>query len=270
MSEADSLVLRVDSGPLVELVLNRPDRRNALSRALVASLDQALVRISAESDKRVVLLSANGPVFCAGMDLTEASSHDSDAKASERSDQDLHALAELLERLHSLPQASIAVLHGDAYGGGAGLALSCDIVVMANSAKLGYPEVRRGLVGAIVLQDLIRQVGDRRARELLLTGEPLSAQAASAWGLVNRAVEPDELPEAVQTLARSILAGAPGAIAATKRLLGQAAEKTLDSRCAAAESARIRGEPEAAEGMAAFRERRPPCWVTSSSGSRGA
>ena len=254
------LVRRDDQGPIVVMTLDRPDRRNALSRAMIAALSDGLDQVAAESGPRVVVLAGAGPVFCAGMDLKEATDPGASAEAEQQAVDDTRAIAHLIDQVHRFPRPTIAAVHGDALAGGAGLALACDLVVMADSARLGYPEVRRGLVAAVVMHDLVRQVGDRRARELLLTGAPIDAATAERWGLVNRVVPADRCRDAALELARTLLGSAPRALATTKRLLDEATGRPGDLRGAAAVSAAVRVGDEASEGMLAFLEKREPRW----------
>ena len=133
----------------------------------------------------------------------------------------LKEFADLLHCLHTLPKPSIAAVNGDALAGGAGLMSACDMAVVAGSARIGYPEVRRGLVAAIVMHDLIRQIGDRRARQLLLTGDLISGPVALDWGLVNAVSSPEDcLAESIR-IAQGLVECGPSALATTKRLLDE-------------------------------------------------
>lgn len=255
------LILRHAEGPITTLTLHRPDRRNALSRGLVEALLDRLENLAASPDARVLILKAQGPAFCAGLDLMEAAEILAEPDAEGLAIEDMNVLATMLTRLHSLPQATIAVVQGDALGGGAGLALACDFVLMAHSAHLGFPEVLRGLVPAIVLQDLVRQVGDRVARRLVLTGELVSAEQARDLGLVTDAIPDAELDLRADQLARQILHAGPQAIAITKQLLDDATGRRRDLQRVATLSAQVRCSPEAHEGLASFLERRPAAWV---------
>jgi methylglutaconyl-CoA hydratase len=255
------LVRRHDDGPIITLSLNRPDKRNALSRALVAALSDELDRIEASTGNRVVILAGEGKVFCAGMDLKEAAEDSADAEAEARGVADVQGIAHLINQIHRFPRITIAAVQGAAVAGGAGLALACDFVLMADDAKLGYPEVLRGLIPAIVMHDLIRQVGERRARQLLLSGELIDAAAAERWGLVNQVVPAADLRSAAMQRARTQLASAPLAVEAVKRLIDDASRRPADLRGAAAVSAAARAGDEAAEGMKAFLERRTPNWI---------
>jgi methylglutaconyl-CoA hydratase len=257
---SEPAILRDDRGSVVILTLNRPHRRNALSRDLVVELSDQLTKIEAESGTRAVVLTGADPVFCAGMDLKESLDSSGTPESEQRAIADLQGIADLVDQLHRLSKPTIAALNGDAFAGGAGLAGACDFVIAAEQARIGYPEVRRGLVAAVVMQDLVRQVGDRRARFLLLTGEPISASEAERWGLINRVVPSQScLTEAVG-LGASLTASAPGALATTKRLLDETSGRPANLRGPAAVTAAIRVSEEAEEGMLAFLEKRQPRW----------
>jgi len=258
---SEPLVLREDRGPIALLTLNRPTRRNALSRQLVAELGDAVDLVSVDATVRVLVLTNAGPTFCSGMDLNEATAP-ADLHESQRvAVADAQGIADLMDAIHKCPKPTIAAATGDALAGGAGLALACDFVVMANTAKLGFPEVKRGLVAAIVLHDLVRNVGDRRARDLLLTGRSIDAIEAERWGLINHAVPTDSCLYEALALARSLVASAPIATASTKRLLDEASRRQSDLRGAAADSAAARVGDEAREGMTAFLDKRSPVWA---------
>ena len=253
-------VLRDDLGSVVVLTLNRPERRNALSRAMLAKLGDHLARLEGERQVRAVVLTGAGTVFCSGMDLKEAHALRSHADAEKAAVVDALALADVIRHLHALDKPTVAALNGDALAGGAGVASACDFVVASEGARLGYPEVKRGLVAAVVLRDLVAQVGQRRARQLVLGGEPIAAGEAERWGLVNRVVPPDRCLDEAVALARSLRAGGPSAQATIKRLLDESAVGPRDLRGPAAVSADARVSAEAAEGMKAFLEKRPPSW----------
>lgn len=256
-----SLVLRENYGAVALVALNQPERRNALSRGLVAELGDVLTALASAPDVRAVVLTGAGGVFCAGMDLKEGGALGPGAEAEQRSIDDLRAFADVILQLHALDQPTVAALNGDALAGGAGLACACDLVVASSQARLGWPEVKRGLVAAVVMPDLLRQAGERRARELLLTGEPIGAAQAERWGLVNRVVEPDRVRDEALALARSLIASGPRAVATVKRLIDESRGRPTDLRGAAAVSAAVRVSEEAQEGMRAFLEKRPPKWA---------
>ncbi|MBX6311595.1 MAG: enoyl-CoA hydratase/isomerase family protein [Isosphaeraceae bacterium] len=259
---SEPLVLREDHGPIIVLTLNRPEKRNALSRALIAALSDAIDQVAAEPGPRALILTGNGPAFCSGMDLKEAAEIGTHAEAEKQAVADLQAIAHLINQIHIFPRPTIAALNGDALAGGAGLALACDFVIADDAAHLGYPEVRRGLVAAVALYDLVRQAGDRRARELLLTGAPIPAALAEDWGLINRVAPKGQSLDDALNLARALLAAGPHAVTTTKRLLDEATGRPPDLRGAAAVSASVRIGDEAIEGMRSFLEKRQPRWYT--------
>jgi methylglutaconyl-CoA hydratase len=262
---SEPLVTRADHRSVCVLTLNRPERRNALSRSLIARLGDLLAQAAVDSGIRAIVLTGAGSVFCAGMDLKEASGTIDSAEAEKQAVADARGIADLIQQVHDCPKPTIAALNGDAYAGGAGLATACDFVIATQAVKIGYPEVRRGLVAAVVMHDLIRQTGARRARALLLTGEPVTASEAERWGLINRVVEPDAcLPEAIR-LGQSLVNSAPIAVETTKRLLDEASGRPSNLRGAAAVTAAVRVSDEAEEGILAFFEKRLPNWCTDSS-----
>ncbi|GAC1475864.1 MAG: enoyl-CoA hydratase/isomerase family protein [Isosphaeraceae bacterium] len=255
------LVLREDQGTVAVLILNRPSVRNALSRGLVTVLSDALSAVEAEVGTRSVILTGAGDVFCSGMDLKEGESAGRNAESEVRAIAAAQGIADLIDQIHRMKKPSVAALNGDAHAGGAGLATACDFIVAADSARIGYPEVKRGLVAAMVMHDLVRQVGTRRARELLLSGEPITAEVAERWGLVNRVVPRERCRGEAIALAQALSACGPEAIATTKRLLDEVSGRPGDLRGAAAVTAAIRVSDEALEGMRAFLEKRPAAWA---------
>jgi methylglutaconyl-CoA hydratase len=206
-------------GGVLTLTLNRPDKRNALSSALVEALHGALDSADLDAEIRVVVLTSAGKDFCAGADLEELlASADAPAAANEAS---ALRLGSLFTRMRSLPKPVVAVVRGRAMAGGAGLMTACDIVVASEGAQVGYPEVLRGFVPAMVMTTLRRQVGEKAALDLVLTGRLLGAEEASRVGLVSRVVPEDALEQEGRELAR-LLAGAPAsALALTKQLFYQ-------------------------------------------------
>jgi methylglutaconyl-CoA hydratase len=266
MNENAPLVSRTDHGPVCVLTLNRPERRNALGAALIEALSEALEQAECDSRVRAVVITGAGPTFCAGMDMKEGGEAGSSLEAEQSEVARGQAIADLLSQVHQLSKPTIAALGGDALAGGAGLATACDFVIAAEGAHLGYPEVRRGLVAAMVLHDLVRQVGERRARSLLLTGTPISALQAEQWGLVNRVVAADNCIAEAVALGQTMVACGPCAIETTKRLIADASGRPRDLRGAAAITAQVRVSDEAQEGIRAFLERRAPEWETRSAG----
>ena len=238
------------------LTLNRPERRNALTVELLTELCAAIKVASDEPQKRVVILCGAGAAFCTGLDLKEAADQ---TKA--------HATAEMVANtLIAISQThlvTIAAVHGAAVAGGAGIMSACDFVVAAERTKIGYPEVRRGLVAGLVMTFLRRQVGERNMRELLLGSELIEVERAKAIGLVNRVVARNDLMTEALKFADSVLQGAPSAVAQTKRLIDELWWRSVkeDVDLALRYHMQARESDEAREGIAAFNEKRKPNWM---------
>jgi methylglutaconyl-CoA hydratase len=245
--------------PAAILTLCRADKRNALSRALIADMDAAVQRGANDPAARCLILTGDGSAFCAGMDLDELrSTLTADAEILWG---DAQRLAELYDRIYSLPKPTIAAVNGAAVAGGAGLVTVCDLAVAVPSAKFGYPEVRRGLVAAMVMPHLLRHVGERAARSMLLTGELIDAAEAMRVGLINQVVEAGSLMDAAMALARSCAEGGPKALAMTKELLKRFSTQALSVEEGARASAAPRLGDECREGLAAFFDKRPAPWT---------
>ena len=258
MKPIAQLILSEPGGPeTTVLTLNRPEKRNALCIGLLEQLVAAVAAAEADPAQRILLLRGAGPAFCAGLDLAEAA----DAARGRRS---AELVAQSLLALSGSRLVSVAVVHGAAVAGGAGLMTACDMVVAAADARIGYPEPRRGLVAGLVMTFLRRQVRERDAREILLTGEIFTAARALEIGRVNRVAPTREAAFAeAARLADAVRQGGPQAVSRTKALLAELwhrpAKADLDSALKAHMEARNSGE--AAEGIAAYREKRQPKWA---------
>ena len=250
------VVMETPEPSVLRITLNRPEKRNALSEALLDELRDAVRDAAGNPRCRVLILRGNGPAFCAGLDLQEVSI----AGGPERS---ARALAGVYEAICLAPQATIAAAQGAAVGGGVGLLAACDFVVAADDLRIGFPEVHRGLVAALVTALLRRQLPDRVLRDLLLLGQTIEAADALRLGLVNRAVPSDRLTEETQRLSGQVLQGAPVAIARTKSLLDTLAPRPIATDLVHALRYHLEGrnDSEAAEGIAAFLEKREPSWA---------
>jgi len=250
-------VLLIDnSDPAITILsLNRPDKRNALSIELNYAIKQAIENADKDFNRRVIILRGEGPVFCAGLDLKEASdptkAHNSAA-----------GLGEMYQAICASPLITIAQAHGVAMGGGAGLVGACDFAVVSDEFRLAYPEVHRGLIAALVTTLLRRQLNDRQVRELVLLGQAIDANSAHELGLVNRVVPLGRLKEAGMELAREACKGAPGAIARSKTLLDDLSIRpiSLELNRSMQYHLAVRSSAEAQEGVAAFLEKRAPRW----------
>jgi len=258
---SDPLVLFESRPPTATIVLNRPDKRNALSRALIGELTSAFQRARDDRSARCVILSAAGPVFCAGMDLGELA--EALRQGTEHSPvwEDSLRLAELYDLICSFSKPTIAAINGPAVAGGAGLVTVCDLALAVPEARFGYTEVRRGLVAAMVMPHLLRHVGERAARYLLLTGELIDAQEALRVGLINAVVSRPQLLERAAEWARAFAEGGPLALARTKELLRQLSHQALSVEQAAQASAAPRLTDECQQGLRAFFAKQPPPWA---------
>ncbi len=196
--QMESWVRRQDRGAVVVLTMDRPDEKNALSRGLIDALVDALDGIAVEPGVRALVLVGEGKVFCSGVELVDDQRHSRSGVA------DAQALGDLIDRVHKFPRPTVSALAGDALGAGAGMALAADLVVMGDAARIAFPEVNRGLVPALAVHDVVRLIGDRRAREILLTGRMVDSDEALAWGLVNRVVVSEHVLEESVRLASEL------------------------------------------------------------------
>jgi methylglutaconyl-CoA hydratase len=253
------LVLFERRGSAAILTINRPDRRNALSRALIAALSDAFTRAAAD-DARSVILTGTGPAFCAGMDLDELRGTLGDEADMVWSD--AAALSKLYEQIYTLPKPTIAAVNGAAVAGGAGFVTVCDLAVAVTDAKFGYPEVRRGLVAAMVMPHLLRHVGERTARWLLLTGELISADEARHAGLINAVTAKETLLDTAIAWSESLAQGGPKALATTKDLLRRCSHQAVSVEELAKASAEPRLTDECRGGLAAFFDKKPAPWIS--------
>ncbi len=257
----DELILYEVRGSSAVLTLNRPDSRNALSRGLIAALHQAVDSAAADPAVRSLVLTGAGTAFCAGMDLAELRESVGVPKESTPVWDDALQLARLYDRIYRLPKPSVAAVNGAAVAGGAGLVSVCDLAVAVPGAKLGYPEVRRGLVAAMVMPHLMRHVGERTARYLLLTGELIDAAEAQRVGFLNAVVPADKLLETALAWCGSLAEGGPEAVARTRELLGRFSHQALSIEEAAQASAAPRLTEECRQGLEAFFAKKPAPWT---------
>jgi methylglutaconyl-CoA hydratase len=253
------LVLYEPRPPAALITLNRPDKRNALSRALIQALTSAVQRAKDDSAVRSVILTGVGPAFCAGMDLAELE-ETLKQPAESAIWEDAQRLASLYDLIYTLPKPTIAAVNGPAVAGGAGLVSVCDLALAVPTALFGYTEVRRGLVAAMVMPHLLRHVGERDARYLLLTGELIDAQEASRIGLINRVVPADQLLDQALTWAKSLADGGPNALALTKSLLQRFSRQAMPIEETARASAAPRLSEECQQGLRAFFAKQPNPW----------
>ena len=259
MTKYQTLHTRTEHG-VMTVTLNRPERRNALNPAMIAELTQLLDEAAADVKCLVVILTGAGQAFCAGLDLDHLQKlHE---QTSEQHQADSESIARLLRTLYDFPKPTIAAVNGAAIAGGMGIATICDFTLAVPEAKFGYTEVRIGFVPAIVSSFLIRQIGEKSARDLLLTGRLIQAQEACHLGLVTRLVATQDLLTQARSLAQSLLRNSPEALQGTKRLLSGHARATLDRELEAAiqSSSDARTTKDFEEGIQAFFEKRAPAW----------
>ena len=259
---SDPLILCARSEGVVQLTLNRPQKRNALTREMLAELLARLHEIAELNDVRCVVLAGNGPVFCAGMDLAQMQETSTLPDATNIWRRDTQLYHDVVLALFQLEMPTLAVVQGGAIAGGLGLVLACDLVLATETAIFSLPEPKRGITAAIVTPLLVHRAGPAGAALLLLSGAAIDARRAKEIGICQTLVDPAHLDASADDLVQSVLGGAPGALAITKRQLRATTASSLATQLAqAAEvSAQARETPEAREGLAAFLEKRPPAW----------
>ncbi len=241
------------------ITLNRPEKRNALSPELIDELTQVLDETAA-CDCGVVILTGAGSAFCAGLDLEHLETMT--ARTVEQHRRDSENMARVLRSLYEFPKPIIAAVNGPAIAGGMGLATLCDFTYATPDARFGYTEVRVGFVPAIVASFLSRQIGEKRTRELLLSGRIAKADEACRLGLVTRIVQPEELMGEAMAMAHTLLHNSPQAMRAVKQLLAGHSADQLDEEIEDAISANAlqRSSEDFREGVRAFLEHRRPDW----------
>jgi methylglutaconyl-CoA hydratase len=247
------------TGEIAMITLSRPEKRNAISAEMIAELFSAFNEVEA-SPARVLILTGAGKAFCSGMDLEALKALATQSPAEQREDAD--RLARLCLRIWSFPKPTIAAVNGPALAGGCAIATLCDFTVAVPEAKFGYPEVRIGFLPAVVSVFLVRQIGEKQARDLLLTGRSIDAAEAHRLGLVSQIVPPRELMTVAQILAASLLACSPVSLHMTKKLLSDFAAPEIDRELelAASASVQIRSTQDFIEGLESFLGKRAPRW----------
>ena len=248
------------SGDVATITLNRPEKRNAISSEMIAELFAAFDEVEA-SPARVLILTGAGKAFCSGMDLEALHALTTQSPGEQREDAD--RLAQFFLRIYTFAKPTICAANGHAIAGGCGLATLCDFTLAVPKAKFGYPEVRIGFLPAVVSVFLVRQIGEKQARSLLLTGRTIEAVEAQRIGLVTQIVPAQELMSAARTLAAELIACSPTSVRITKKLLCDFAAPEIDRelKLAAEQSALIRTTADFREGLASFLEKRAPRWA---------
>ena len=246
-------------GPVAKIIFNRPDKRNAISAKMICDILTALDELE-KTRARVVIITGAGSAFCAGMDLEMLSALGQ--HSAQENQEDSRRMARMFRRIWSFPKPMIAAVNGHALAGGCGIATLCDFTIAVPEAKFGYTEVKIGFLPAIVSVFLTRQIGDKRARDLLLTGRLVLAPEAKELGLVTEIVPAEKLLARCDEIAEQLIAASPGSLTRAKRLLTSAAAASVDADLERAilENARIRATPDFKEGLASFLEKRKPVW----------
>ncbi|MBV8051950.1 MAG: enoyl-CoA hydratase/isomerase family protein [Acidobacteriaceae bacterium] len=253
-----TIQLSIDA-QLATINLNRPDKRNAISYELIDELLAALDEVKG-SPALVLILTGAGKAFCSGMDLDDLKNLL--GRTAEQNVKDSESMARLFRSLYDFPKPTIAAVNGAAIAGGCGLATLCDFTVAVPEAKFGYTEVRIGFIPAIVSTFLLRQIGEKHARDLLLTGRIISAEEAHRLGMVNEVVSPERLLPRAREIAAQLMENSPASLACTKRLLSGLGSRELDTQLqmAVKENAAIRSTEDFREGISSFLEKRKPRW----------
>jgi methylglutaconyl-CoA hydratase len=246
-------------GQAATVTLSRPEKRNAITPQMIEELMAAFEQIE-RSAARVAILTGAGKAFCAGMDL--AALKDFPSQSPEQILQDARRIAALFRRIYFFPKPLIAAVNGAAVAGGCGLATFADFTLAVPETKFSYTEVRIGFMPAIVATFVVRQVGEKRARDLLMTGRIFPPEEALRLGLVNEIVPADKLMSRARELASSLIELSPTSLTFTKRLLNGFVEAEVDRdlELAVEESSRIRSTADFREGLQAFLDKRKPAW----------
>jgi methylglutaconyl-CoA hydratase len=261
------VTLSLEAG-VAELKLNRPDKRNALTRALLQQAGQAVAKVASEAQARLLVLSAEGPAFSAGMDLTEMQQRAAQPDAKKEWAEDARIYRDLLVAIFQLPIPTLCVVQGPALAGGVGLVAACDLVLASEKASFALPEPKRGITAAVVAPLVIYRIGPGAATAMLLSGRTVSAHEALQVGFCHFLTTAAELDAKRRELCESILTGSPAALATTKKHLHACSVQTLLAQLDAGMklSAEARETADAREGLAAFLEKRDPAWVRRFSG----
>lgn len=259
MGHYQTLHAHTDAG-IHSITLNRPEKRNALSPQLMEELTHALEAAGKNPAVGVIILTGAGSAFCAGLDLDHLATLNAKTPAEHRIDTE--RIAALLMTLYHTPKPTIAAVNGAAIAGGMGIATICDFTLSVPEAKFGYTEVKIGFVAAIVSAFLRGQIGDKRTRDLLLTGRLMKAEEAAEWGLVTRIFAEQDLMREARSLASCLLRNSPAAMQATKRLLSEHANHHLleEVESAIRANTEARATEDFREGVRSFLEKRTPEW----------
>ena len=263
MADYKTIILDVSPNGVAVVTMNRPEKHNAFNADVIAELTHAFDHLSGHADARLVILRAEGKSFSAGADLSwmkEAATY-----TQAQNEADAVKLAEMLRKLHDLPQATLALVQGAAIGGGAGLVAACDVVVALASAKFRFSEVRLGLTPATISPFVIKAIGPRWAKALFVTAESFDAPYAEKMGLVHYTAQNDEeMKMLAEHVTGMVLGAAPGAVHDSKKLVDDFAGQEITDGIGVETAKRIaarRASEEGREGLSAFLEKRTPNWT---------
>ena len=262
MSDPGFESLRLEKrGPVARVVLARAAVRNAFDDGLIAELTRAFGELGSDAGVRVVVLSGDGPSFCAGADVVWMRKAGSYSRAENEAD--AQKMARMLRAIDACPKPVVALAHGAAIGGGVGLVAAADIAIAAEGTVFSLAEVRLGILPSVISPYVLRAIGPRSARDLFLTGDRFDAREAFRIGLVHQVVAADDLEEAGRRKVASLLASGPEAVGLAKKLIEQVTGKNPDEAMAltVATIAERRASAEAKEGLTAFLEKRKPSWA---------
>lgn len=258
----DPILTEIDARGVASLILNRPEVHNAFDDVLIARLSEALEELSGNDEVRAVKVVGRGKSFSAGADLNWM--RRMAGYSNEENLDDARKVSDMWRMLWSFPRPTVAVVHGNAFGGGIGLIACCDIAIASDSARFSLSEVKLGLIPATISPFVVEAVGARQARRLFLSAERFDAATAMRLGLVHEVVSAGELDDAVETFVSRLLENGPQAMAASKELVAAVAHRPIDADVLADVAERIanqRASAEGREGVAAFLEKRPPAWI---------
>ena len=256
-----TVTLTIDQRGVATLMLNRPDKHNAMSAQMISDLTDAAKDIGANTDIRVVVLGANGASFCAGGDLNWMRDQMAADTATRRAG--ATALAQMLGALNTLPQPVIGRIHGNAFGGGIGLACICDVAIGVTGAKFGLTETKLGLIPATIGPYVLARMGESFARRVFMSSRVFDASEAETYGIIAKAVSPETLDVAIEAEVTPYLNCAPNAVAAAKALARRLGPTIDDTTVTVSIDALIAvwDGKEAAKGIAAFFDKKPPPWA---------
>ena len=250
----------VDGQEIVTVTLNRPEIHNPFDDKMIAELTSGFKDIQSKPDIRVLIITGAGKSFCAGADLNWMKRMGQ--YSFQRNMDDASELSKMFQALEDIEVPVIARVNGTALGGGAGLACACDFVIASEKARIGFSEVKLGLLPGVISPYVIDRIGSRRAVQLFTTGERLKAKMARKLGLFDDVVEPDDLDKVIEGLVKQIMTGGPQAVKECKRLArtGAHMERTEFKKYCIKAIAKIRASDEGKEGVGAFLEKRKPAW----------